>query len=69
MMLQNNGALEHDFSVTEFPTEGTAEETGGSDHGPGHGSGDGTGLHVTALGGQSASLEFTARKPGNSEFW
>jgi uncharacterized cupredoxin-like copper-binding protein len=69
LMLQNNGALEHDFSVTEFPTEGTAEQTGGSDHGAGHGSGEGTGLHVAALGGQRASLEFTPSKPGTYEFW
>ena len=29
LTLQNNGALEHDFSIMEFPMEGKAEETNG----------------------------------------
>jgi uncharacterized cupredoxin-like copper-binding protein len=69
LMLQNTGALEHDLSVLEFPMEGTAEETGGSGHDMGHSEGEAPQLHVAALGGQSATLEFTATKPGTYDFW
>jgi uncharacterized cupredoxin-like copper-binding protein len=67
LTLQNNGALEHDFSVLEMPLEGAAEASGGSDHG--HGGAEAPVLHVSALGGQSATLEFTASTPGIYEFW
>jgi uncharacterized cupredoxin-like copper-binding protein len=67
LTLKNNGALEHDFSIFEMPLEGTAEETGGSGHG--HGGAEEPALHVSALGGQSATLEFTASTPGTYDFW
>lgn len=69
LTLQNNGALEHDFSVTEIPIEGTAEEAGGSGHAAGHGDSEEPDLHVSALGGQTATLEFTPTEPGRYDFW
>jgi uncharacterized cupredoxin-like copper-binding protein len=69
LVLQNSGVLEHDFSVQEFPTEGMAEETGGSGHDGGHDGSEAPDLHVAALGGQSATLEFTPTKAGTYEFW
>lgn len=69
LTLQNNGVLEHDFSIMEFPIEGEAAESGGSGHEAGHSEGDEPDLHVSALGGASATLEFTPSKPGTYEFW
>jgi uncharacterized cupredoxin-like copper-binding protein len=69
LTLQNIGALEHDFSVMGFPIEGEAAEAGGSGHEAGHGEGDEPDLHVAALGGASATLDFTPTKPGTYEFW
>lgn len=68
LVLKNSGALEHDFTVMEFPMEGTAAEAGGSGHVMG-GDEAAPDLHVSALGGQSASLTFTPSKPGSYEFW
>jgi uncharacterized cupredoxin-like copper-binding protein len=68
LTLQNNGALEHDFSIMEFPMEGEAEETGGMDHDMGEGSEEPE-LHIAAGAGQSAMLDFTPSKPGTYEFW
>jgi uncharacterized cupredoxin-like copper-binding protein len=68
LTLQNNGALEHDFSIMEFPMEGKAEETNGMDHAMGEGSKEPE-LHVAAGPGQSATLDFTPSKPGTYEFW
>jgi uncharacterized cupredoxin-like copper-binding protein len=68
LTLQNNGALEHDFSILEFPMEGAAEETGGMDHDMGEGS-EAPELHVAAGAGQSATLDFTPSKPGTYQFW
>lgn len=69
LTLQNSGALEHDFSIMEFPLEGEAAEAGGSGHEAGHGEGDEPDLHVAALGGTSATLDFTPTKAGTYEFW
>jgi uncharacterized cupredoxin-like copper-binding protein len=68
LTLQNNGALDHDFSIMEFPMEGEAEETGGMDHDMGEGSEEPE-LHVAAGAAQSATLDFTPSKPGTYEFW
>jgi uncharacterized cupredoxin-like copper-binding protein len=68
LTLQNHGALEHDFSIMEFPMEGGAEETGGMDHAMGEDSEEPE-LHVAAGPGQSATLDFTPSKPGTYEFW
>lgn len=68
LTLQNNGMLEHDFSVMEFPMEGEAEAAGGMDHDMGSGPMDPE-LHVAAGAGQSATLDFTPSKPGTYEFW
>jgi uncharacterized cupredoxin-like copper-binding protein len=69
LVLQNDGVLEHDFSVMEIPTEGTVEASGDSGHAAGHDDGDEPDLHVSALGGQSATLSFTPSQPGTYEFW
>jgi uncharacterized cupredoxin-like copper-binding protein len=68
LTLQNNGALEHDFSITEIPMEGMAEETGGTEHDMGDAAAEPE-LHMAAAGGQGATLEFTPSTPGTYEFW
>jgi uncharacterized cupredoxin-like copper-binding protein len=69
LTLENSGALEHDLSILEFPVEGQAQQSGGSDHSAEHGDAEGPDLHVSALAGQSVTLEFTPSKPGTYEFW
>ena len=68
LTLQNNGALDHDFSIMVFPMEGMAEETGGMEHDMGDAAAEPE-LHMAVGAGQSASLEFTPSKPGTYEFW
>lgn len=67
LTLQNNGALDHDFSIMEFPMQGEAESTGGMEHDMGDAAEPE--LHVAAAAGQSAALDFTPTKPGTYEFW
>lgn len=68
LTLQNNGALDHDFSIMEFPMVGTAAETGGMDHDMGE-AGAEPELHLAVAAGQNGTLEFTPSKPGTYEFW
>lgn len=67
LTLQNNGTLEHDFTIMEFPMESEAQTTGGMDHDMGDMAEPE--LHVAAPAGQSAILEFTPTKPGAYDFW
>ena len=69
LTLQNNGALEHDFSILEIPIEGPAHTSGSSGHTAGHSDAAEPDLHVSAVGGQSATVEFIPSKPGSYEFW
>lgn len=68
LTLQNNGVLDHDFSIMEFPMEGMAEETGGMEHDMGEAAAEPE-LHMAVGAGQSGTLEFTPSKPGTYEFW
>ena len=64
----NNGTLEHDFSIIEFPTSGPSSSEGGMDHDMGE-MAETPDLHVAAAVGQSATLEFTPSKAGTYEFF
>ena len=68
LTLHNASVLEHDFSIVEIPLVGTAEETGGMEHAMGDAAAEPE-LHVAVGGGQRASLELTATKPGTYDFW
>jgi uncharacterized cupredoxin-like copper-binding protein len=70
LLLTNDGTLEHDLSIMEFPMETSSSEVG---------AGESTGhvmemtmdpeLHMSALAGESATLEFTPTVPGTYEFF
>lgn len=68
LVLTNKGALAHDFSILEFPTEDTARPAGGVDHDMGavEALPD---VHAAAAAEQSARLPFTPTKPGAYEFF
>ncbi len=74
IMLSNEGALEHDFSIMEIPHEGEvmAEEMEGE---TGHNVHDMSGMdvdpevHVAAPIGGRSSIEFTPSTPGEYEFF
>jgi uncharacterized cupredoxin-like copper-binding protein len=68
LTLANNGTLEHDFSILEFPTSGPSSSEGGMDHDMGE-MAETPDLHVAAAVGQSATLEFTPSKAGTYEFF
>lgn len=66
---QNMDSVEHDFSIIEFPMEmmdATQEPMVGHDMG---GMTAQPQLHMAAMMGQSAVLEFTPSKPGTYEFF
>ncbi len=65
MTLVNNGTLEHDFSILEFPMEMTSTETGGHEMG----SGMEPEMHASAMVGESMMVEFTPTAPGSYEFF
>jgi len=68
LTFRNTGALEHDFSVMEFPMAGTSAATepmGGHDMGNMTAEPE---LHVAAMTGQTSALEFTPSQPGRYEF-
>lgn len=67
LTLQNNGALEHDFSVLDIEVDGVQEEAGG--HGGGHMMTVEPKLHVAAAAGTAGTVEFTALRPGSYEFF
>ena len=68
LTLQNAGTLEHDFSILEIPVEGEPKVTGGAQHDMGD-MAHTPELHVAAMNGQSAMLEFTPTKPGTYEYF
>jgi uncharacterized cupredoxin-like copper-binding protein len=63
--LVNNGSLEHDFSIMEFPMEMTSAETGGHEMG----SGMEPEMHMSAMAGETMTTEFTPTAPGSYEFF
>jgi uncharacterized cupredoxin-like copper-binding protein len=69
LTLQNNGALEHDFSVMEIEVEGVHEEAGEHDEGSEHTMTVDPELHVAAAAGTAGTVEFTAGHPGTYEFF
>jgi uncharacterized cupredoxin-like copper-binding protein len=70
LTLNNDGLLEHDFSIVELPL--TGEVTGGDAHGHGHDMSDmeeEPDVHVAAMPGESNTISFTPAKPGKYEFY
>lgn len=68
LTLANGDGLEHDFSITEFPTVGTVQSFG---HG-GHDMWDEAvqpDVHVGAAANASGTIEFTPSKAGTYEFF
>jgi uncharacterized cupredoxin-like copper-binding protein len=68
--LQNNGTLQHDWSVREIEISGEAKSSG--DPHAGHVMGDMSNmpkLHVAAGIGGKSTLTFTPNKPGTYEFY
>ena len=66
---QNMDSVDHDLSIMEFPMEmmgATQEPMAGHDMG---GMTEQPELHMAALMGQNAVLEFTPSKPGTYEFF
>lgn len=80
LTLDNQGVLEHDFSITEIPLSGEAAavdpagEMAGHDmasdmaHDMGHMT-DQPAVHVAAPSGDQAGVEFTPATPGEYEFY
>lgn len=67
LVLENTGALEHDFVITDIAVSGMEEHSSGHDtHGEASVDAD---LHVSAAAGKSSTLEFTALEPGEYEFF
>ena len=67
---QNQGAVEHDWSVREIEISGEAKSSG--DAPSGHmmgGTGDEPKLHVAAGIGGKGTLTFTPSKPGTYEYY
>ena len=69
LTLQNNGALEHDFSVMEIEVESVHEEAGEHDEGAEHTMTVDPELHVAAAAGTVGTVEFTAGHAGTYEFF
>lgn len=70
LILQNAGAVEHDWSVREIDLSGKPTTSGES--GAGHMAGDmhdAPTLHVAAGPGGQAKLSFVPSKPGTYEFY
>lgn len=69
LTLQNNGALEHDFSIMEIEVAGVHEEAGEHDEGDEHTMAVDPELHVAAAAGTAGTVEFTAGHTGTYEFF
>jgi plastocyanin len=70
LMFENTDSLDHDLSVMEFPMEmAGATQPPMAGHDMGNMGGMEPDLHVAALMGQKATLEFTPTKPGTYEFF
>jgi len=65
MTLVNDGTLEHDFNIMEFPMEMTSAEADGHEMGAGME----PDLHMSAMGGESGVTEFTPTVPGTYEYF
>jgi hypothetical protein len=66
--LTNNDALEHDFSIVEFPVDGTVQTDGHAGHEMDEGT-EQPDLHVGAAANGSGAIEFTPSQPGTFEFF
>ncbi len=66
IVLQNAGAVEHDWSIMEIPVVGVTES--GDEHSMGN-TAQMPDVHVAAMHGQSGHLEFTPTAPGTYAFW
>jgi len=66
LVFTNNDALEHDFSITEFPLTGAVETDGGHDMGAETAPAD---LHVGAVANSTGAIEFTPSEAGTYEFF
>ena len=68
--LQNQGAVEHDWSVREIEISGEAKSSGDTPSGHMMGdTGDEPKLHVAAGIGGKGTLTFTPSKPGTYEYY
>lgn len=70
LTLQNDGALEHDFSFMEMPLAG--EVTGGGMDMAGHDMSnmeEEPDVHVSAMPGESNTISFTPSRPGVYEYY
>ena len=68
LTLTNGDAVEHDFSSTEFPIDGTVQTVGHGGHDMGE-EGEPLDLHVGAAASGSGTIEFTPSQPGTYEFF
>lgn len=72
LTLDNQGVLEHDFSITRIPLSGEATVTESAaspaSHDMGHMADEPT-VHVAAPGGDQAGVEFTPTTEGEYEFY
>lgn len=68
LTLTNGDALEHDFSITEFPIDGTVQTMGHGGHDMAD-AGEPLALHVGAAANGSGTIEFTPSQPGTYEFF
>jgi len=67
---QNQGAVEHDWSIREIEISGEATSSGGTPSGHMMGdTGDKPKLHVAAGAGGKGTLTFTPSKPGTYEYY
>ncbi len=65
VVLNNQGAQEHDITIDEPKGKATVVSEGGS-HGASH---EHKEFHVSAAPGKSGSLDFTPSEPGTYEFY
>lgn len=68
--LDNQGVLEHDFSIQEIPTSGEILEGSSEtdDHDMGHVT-ESPDVHVAAMTGNSHAVEFTPAEAGEYEYY
>jgi uncharacterized cupredoxin-like copper-binding protein len=67
---RNEGALEHDFSVSHIHVEDVHEDSHGSDgHSDQMAGAEEPEVHVAAVGGQTGTLTFTPTEAGEYDFY
>lgn len=72
LTLQNDGVLEHDFSIMEIPHTGEVMASEAAEEMAGHdmsNMGDEPEVHVAAPAGGNNTIEFTPSEPGEYEYW